>query len=384
MNSSRGDTSNLPHLDAEEILTGILRWVDIESPSHNADAVNHMVDHVEEGMAVLGLKTTRTPGRDGFGDILKARTPWGGDGPGILVLSHLDTVHEIGTKEDDNPIRREGDKVYGPGIYDMKAGAYIAFHGLRHLVREGKETPLPITFVFVPEEEVGSPTSRAAIEAEGARNKYVLVTEPAREGGKIVTARNGVIRYKVKVTGRPAHSGSRHMDGRSAIKEMARQILRFEELTDYDRGVTCSVGLISGGTGVNVVPRECSIEVDMRVPTQEDATDMIATVEAFDAFDSDCTLVIETDYNRPPYEKSEKITKLFDHAKGLAAEIGFELEDLKTGGCSDGNFTGAMDIPTLDGLGADGHGAHTLEEFIYYSSLVERCRLMIRLFETLE
>ncbi len=376
--------SNLPQLDADEILSGILRWVEIESPSHRPDAVNHMVDHVEEGMAVLGLKTERIPGRDGFGDILKARTPWGGDGPGILVLSHLDTVHEIGTKDSDNPIRREGDKVYGPGIYDMKAGAYIAFHALRHIIRQGNETPLPISFVFVPEEEVGSPTSRAVIEAEGARNKMVLVTEPAREGGKIVTARNGVIRYQVKVTGRPAHSGSRHMDGRSAIKEMAKQILRFEDLTDYERGVTCSVGTISGGTGVNVVPRECSIHVDMRVPTIEDATDMIATVEAFKPFDPDCAMEIVTDFNRPPYEKSEKISKLFDHAKSLAAEIGFDLRDMKTGGCSDGNFTGAMDIPTLDGLGADGQGAHTLDEFIYYSSLVERCRLMIRLFETLE
>lgn len=375
--------TNLPELDAEEILDGILGWVEIESPSHDAAAVNRMVDRVESEARAMGLGIERTPGRDGFGDILKARTPWGGDGPGILVLSHLDTVHAIGVKDGKNPIRREGDKVYGPGIYDMKAGAFIAAHGMRHLIRSGRETPLPVTFLFIPEEEIGSPTSRQMIVDEGRKNKYVLVTEPAREGGKIVTARNGRLEYTIRVEGRPAHAGARHMDGRSAIREMAHIILKLEALTDYEKAWTCSVGTIAGGSLANVVPETCEITVDFRVPNMAAAEELMAFIDALAPEDPDCRIVTEGGIDRPPYEKFEAIAELFEHAKALAGEIGFELEDLKTGGGSDGNFTGALGIPTLDGLGADGHGAHSNNEFIFYSSLVERCRLMIKLFETL-
>ncbi len=376
--------SNVPTLDADEILDGVIEWVKLETPSQDAGAVNRLVDMVEDVHTLLGARIERTPGRDGFGDILKTRTPWGGDQPGILVLSHLDTVHPTGTLESILPIRRQGDKIYGPGIYDMKAGAYIAYYAFRHIVRQDRKTPLPITFLYIPEEEIGSPTSRAKIEEEAKRNKYVLVTEPAREGGKIVTARNGVLHFFITVTGKPAHAGARHMDGRSAVKEMANQILRFESFTDYSRSITASVGTVNGGSLINVIPAECKAEVDMRVPTPEDAERIVAQVLAFDTFDPDCRINITGGINRPPYEKFDGIQKLFEHAKGLAAEIGFELEDLKTGGGSDGNFTGALGIPTLDGLGADGHGAHSFDEHIYYSSLVERTQLMIRLFETLD
>lgn len=376
--------SNLPALDGEEILKGVLGWVEIESPSHDGEAVNRMVDRVEGEARTMGLGIDRTPGRDGFGDILKVRTPWGGDGPGILVLSHLDTVHALGIKETKNPIRRDGDKVYGPGIYDMKAGAYIALHAMRHIIREGRETPLPVTFMFIPEEEIGSPTSRDMIVEEGKKNKYVLVTEPAREGGKIVTARNGRLHYEIRVKGVPAHAGARHMDGRSAIREMAHVILKLEALTHYDKGQTCSVGTIKGGTLTNVVPEECDISVDIRVPDMDAAKEVMDYVENLQSEEPDCVIEVEGGIDRPPYEKFEAIEKLFEHAKGLAAEIGFDLQDLKTGGGSDGNFTGALGIPTLDGLGADGHGAHSNDEFIYYSSLVERCRLMVRMMETLE
>ncbi|MDP4796763.1 MAG: M20 family metallopeptidase, partial [Rhodospirillales bacterium] len=309
---------------------------------------------------------------------------WGGDGPGILVLSHLDTVHPIGMKNTKNPIRREGDKVFGPGIYDMKAGAYIAQHAMRHLIREGKQTPLPVTFMYIPEEEIGSPTSKAMIAAEGQKNKYVLVTEPAREGGKIVTARNGRLQYQINVKGIPAHAGARHMDGHSAICEMAHIILKLEALTDYAKSQTCSVGIISGGTLTNVIPEDCAISVDIRIPDMDAARNVMAFVEGLEPVDKGCSITVQGGIDRPPYDKFDGITKLFEHAKTCAAEIGFELQDLKTGGGSDGNFTAALGIPTLDGLGADGHGAHAKDEFIYYSSLVERCRLMIRLMETLE
>ena len=377
-------TKNIPSIDGEEILEEILRWVDIESPSYDADAVNLMADHVQEAVDLLGLDVERTPGRDGFGDILTARTPWSGNGPGILVISHLDTVHNIGTKEKQLKIRREGDKVYGPGIYDMKAGAYIALYAMRHIIRSGEETPLPVTFIYIPEEEVGSPTSRDMIVDLAKKSKYVLVTEPAREGGKIVTARNGRLQFTVKVTGRPSHAGSRHMDGRSAIKEMAKQILHMEELTDYGRARTCSVGTIRGGTIPNVIPFECEVTVDVRVPDVEAQQEMLAFFEELEPFDTDCELEVIGGIDRPPYDKNSSIEELFQHAKSIAAEIGFELEDMKTGGGSDGNFTGALGIPTLDGLGADGHGAHTHEEFVYFSSLEERTKLMLGLFRTLK
>jgi glutamate carboxypeptidase len=378
------EKKNTPVIDADEILRGIREWVNIESPSNDGKSVNRQVDAVEKGAAKIGAVIERIPGRDGYGDILKVRTPWGGDGPGILVLSHLDTVHPHGTLDNQNPYRREGDKVFGPGIYDMKSGAYIAYYAYQHLVRLGQETPLPITFVYVPEEEVGSPTSQVMIEIEARKSKYALVTEPARDGGKIVTARRGAMRFQIATRGRPAHSGLCHMDGRSAIKEMARQIVRLEEITDYGRGVTANVGLIKGGTGCNVIPEHCSIELDVRIDNMDQAREIEVMVHAYTSFDQDVELIIEGGLNRPPYEKDKGITKLFEHAKNLASEIGFTLEDVKTGGGSDGNFTAAAGVPTLDGLGADGNGAHTHEEFIYYSSLVERTQLMLRLFETLE
>ena len=381
---SNRDQSNVPRIDAEEILAGVLEWVGIESPTHDAAAVNRMADRVQHDMGSIGAHVERIPGIDGFGDLLKTRTPWGGDGPGILVLSHIDTVHPVGSLEEVLPVRREDDRVYGPGIYDMKGGAYLAYYAYRHLVRLGAETPLPITFLYIPEEEVGSPTSREIIEREALNNKYVLVTEPAREGGKIVTARKGVADFHLTVKGRPAHAGARHEDGRSAIKEMAKQILRLEEMTDYERGITFNVGMIDGGTGINVVPAQCTAHVDMRVPDEATEAEMCERVLGLTAFDPDVELEVTGGMNRPPYNKDEKITALFEHAKTLAAEIGFELEDVvKTGGGSDGNFTAAIGVPTLDGLGADGYGAHSDYEHIYFSSLEPRARLMLRLFQTL-
>ena len=380
------ETSNEPIIDAEEILEGIQAWVGIETPSHLGQEVNKLVDRVESQMESLGAAIERTPGKDDFGDILIARTQWGHppDTAGILVLSHLDTVHPLGTGQTTLRWRRDNDHVQGPGIYDMKAGAYIAYYAYQHLVRSGRRSRLPVTFFYVPEEEGGSPTSRAAIEAEAQKHKYVLVTEPAREGGKCVTGRKGAGRFTLTAHGRQAHSGVRPQDGRSAIREMARQILDIEALTDHDLGVTTNVGLINGGTGVNVVPGECVAEVDLRVPTPELASEYSDKILGLAAYDADVSLVIEGGMNRPPYKKDAGIAALYEHARALAAEIGFELEDMATGGGSDGNFTAALGIPTLDGLGADGHGPHTLDETIYFSSLAPMTKLWVQLFETLE
>jgi glutamate carboxypeptidase len=379
---------NEPKIDAEEVLNGIVEWVSIESPSHDGRSVNKVVDHVEGQFRDLGLKLERIPGRDGFGDILECKTPddWSIEkGKGILVLAHLDTVHPIGMIERDLRIRREGDSIFGPGIYDMKAGGYIAYYALRHLVRQGKKTRLPVTFLFIPEEEVGSPTSRARIEEAARGHKYALVMEPGRDGDRVVTSRKGVGRFVMTVKGRASHAGVRHEDGRSAIHEMARQILRIEAKTDYKRGITCNVGLINGGTGVNVVPAECTAEIDLRVPDPRTAEEMVDWFLKLEPIGPDVEVKVEGGMNRPPYQKDTGIASLFEKAQSIYREIGKELKDVPlTGGGSDGNFTAALGIPTLDGLGADGKGAHAAYEQIYYSSLVPRTYLCTRLLETLE
>jgi glutamate carboxypeptidase len=374
--------SNIPILDQQEILDGIRAWVEIESPTTDAAAVNRMADKVAADYATIGARIERIPGRDGYGDHLLVSSPWGGDGPGILVLSHIDTVHDIGTLSGPLPFRVEGDIAYGPGIYDMKGGAHLAFAALRHLHRAGRETKLPVRHLLVSEEEVGSPTSRAIIEREARRARAVLVTEPAREGGKVVTARKGVARFDLVLRGVAAHSGARHEDGRSAIKELARQILDLEAMTDYARGVTVNVGVVAGGTRANVVAAEARAEIDMRVPNPEIGDAAVARVLAIRSHDPEVTLSITGGLNRPGYEKGPAISALFETARAIAAGIGFDLQDLKTGGGSDGNFTAAL-APTLDGMGVDGKGGHTHHEQLFISSLVPRTRLLLGLFEAL-
>lgn len=365
-----------------ELLTGVRAWVEIESHTADCAGVNAMADRVAADYAARGASVERVPGRDGFGDHLIARAPWArvSNAPGVLILSHIDTVHPRGTLA-RFPFRVDGDRAFGPGIYDMKGGAYIAMDAVGQIAAAGGAA-LPVTHLFVSDEEVGSPTSRDLIVDLARAAKYVLVTEPARDGGCVVTARKGVMRYDVAVHGRPAHAGARHQDGISAIRELARIVLAFEALTDHARGITCNVGQIGGGSGVNVVPALAWAGVDVRAP---DAA-AVAAVEAFVAGlkpeHPEARIVITGGLNRPPYERRPEIARLFDHARAVAAEMGLELRDVATGGGSDGNFTAAL-APTLDGLGVDGRGAHTEDEQMRISSLVERRDLMRRLLESL-
>jgi glutamate carboxypeptidase len=342
-----------------------------------------MVDLVAAGLDGLPLHVERIPGRSGLADTLRVRTADAADGPGILVMSHVDTVHPIGTLAHALPFRRDGDRLYGPGLYDMKGGAYLAYDAFRTVVAAGAQR-LPIVYLFTPDEEVGSPTTRELIEEEGRRARYVLVTEPARDGGKCVTARKGVGRFEVTTTGVPAHSGGSHQRGHSAIKEMARQVLAIEGMTDYSRGITTTVGMISGGTAPNVIPQHCAITVDLRVRDDAAGRELTEKIHGLNAHDPDVKLLVTGDMNRPPFEKTPGIEKLFRHAQGLARDIGFNLVDTAmTGGGSDGNFTAAVGAPTLDGLGIDGDGAHTEWEYGLVSSIEPRTLLMRRLLETL-
>lgn len=370
-------------IDLGRMIADIRRWVETESPTSNRAAVNRMIDLIAADLDGLPVHIERIGGHRGYADMLKVRT--GPDGAaGVLVLSHIDTVHPIGTLAGALPFRRDGDRLYGPGLYDMKGGAYIAFDALRSVARAGTAR-LPITHLFTPDEEVGSPISRAVIEAEARRARCVLVTEPARDGGKVVTARKGVGRFEVTTTGVPAHSGGAHRKGRSAVKEMAHQILAVEGMTDYARGVTTTVGMISGGTAANVIPQHCHISVDLRVRDEAAGREFEARILGLKPVDPDVTLKVTGGMNRPPFEKTAAIEALLRQAQGLARDIGFELADTAmTGGGSDGNFTAALGVPTLDGLGIDGDGAHTEWEHGFVSSIEPRARLMRRLFETLQ
>ncbi len=360
--------------DLEAMVAGLSRWVSIESPTSDAAAVNRMVDAVAGEVAGESIAVERIAGRDGLGDTLVLRAGAQRSG-GTLVLSHVDTVHPVGTLAKELPLRRDGDRLYGPGVYDMKGGAYLALAAFRRVA--AAKAPGPLVFVFTPDEEIGSPTTRGLIEDLARGAQRVLVTEPARDGGRVVTARKGVGRFDVAIEGRPAHSGARHADGRSAICEAARQILIVEAMTDYTRGVTTTVGVVAGGTAANVVPQHASFSVDLRVATVTDGEELAAQILSLSPIDPDVRVTVKGGMNRPPYEKTPAVAALYDEACSIARKIGFELQDVPlTGGGSDGNFTAALGIPTLDGLGIDGDGAHTHWEHGFVSSLVPRARLM--------
>jgi glutamate carboxypeptidase len=374
-------TASTRLFDTDIILDGIRRWVEIETPTEAPDQINRLASLVADGYRDLPAAVERVTGHSGCGDHIVARSSWGQQQPGILVLSHLDTVHPRGFIE-RLPFRVEGDSAFGPGIYDMKSSAYLAFHAFRQLCAGGGRSPLGVTHLYVSDEEIASPTSRTLIEAEGRRAKYVLVTEPARDGGKIVTSRKGVARFEVFVKGVPAHAGTRPEDGRSAIRELANIIQTLEAMNDLARGVTVNVGLVRGGTKPNVIAEEAYAEVDMRVPTIADAEELVPKILGLTSKTEGVSARVIGGLNRPPYEKSNAGAELFEHAKTLAAEIGFELADCHTGGGSDGNFT-APHAATLDGLGVDGKGAHTHYEQMYISSIEPRTRLLHRLYQTL-
>ncbi|MFN3685978.1 M20 family metallopeptidase [Salinarimonas sp.] len=370
------------HPDATDRMVADIRaWAAIESPTSEPAAVNAMMDHLVAGLAGEPVAVERIPGRDGLGDSVILRAGPTTDDKHALVMSHLDTVHPIGTLA-DLPVRVEGDRLYGPGIYDMKGGAYLALAAFLEVARRGTASR-PLVFLFTPDEEIGSPTTRGLIEHLGRAAAAVLVTEPARDGGKIVTARKGVGRFEVHVEGRPAHSGSRHPDGRNAIHEAARQILAIEAMTDYGRGVTTTVGLVSGGTALNTIPQHCRFGVDLRVETAADGEEFARAILGLAPQRPDFRVTVTGGMNRPPFERTPGVAALYERALACAAEIGLPLsETTRTGGGSDGNFTAGLGVPTLDGLGIDGDGAHTLAEYGLVSSIGPRAQLMARLLET--
>lgn len=369
---------NLP-FDTEAILGRLRPWVECESPTFDARAVNGMMDLASRDLAMQGARVERIPGRMGFGDAVRARFPHSaGDAPGILVLAHLDTVHPVGTLS-ALPFRREEGRCYGPGICDMKGGTLLAFEAMRELARAGIPTSRPVTVLLTPDEEVGTPSTRDLIEAEAARHAVVLVPEPGRpEGdspmGGVVTGRYAIARFNLRTTGRPSHAGAKLSDGRSAIREMCRQILAIEAMTT--EAATFSVGVIHGGQWVNCVATHCDAEALSMARRQADLDQAVARMLALRADAPDTVLEVRRGVTRPVWEPDAAVMELYGRARELAASLGHAMGHESAGGGSDGNFTGAMGIPTLDGLGVLGAGYHTLGEYIREDSLVPRARLL--------
>lgn len=371
---------------SENLLAELRTWVEIETPTHDAGRVNQLMDVAHRGLAEAGAKIERIPGRDGFGDnlIATAVTPACRDPQAkpILVLSHLDTVWPAGSLQ-RMPFRVDGDIAYGPGIVDMKGGAFAAFYSMRQILRDNIATRVPIRFLLTPDEEVGSPTSRDIIEREAVRASLVLVTEAAQGDDRSVTARKGVGRFTITVTGVNAHAGAAYEDGASAILELSRQIVRLNELVDIPNGVTLNVAPISGGTVPNVIADHASCEVDLRVPTIPEGERLERLILGLQPFDPRCKVSITGGMNRPSWAETPESLALYDRVRDIGAGVGLTIGRMVRGGGSDGNFTAAMGVPTIDGLGCPGAGAHAPHEQIRWRELHKRTALMAALMEEL-
>jgi glutamate carboxypeptidase len=365
---------------SEDLLTELAAWVRLETPTTDPAAVNRLMDVAEGELARAGAALTRIPGRDGFGDNLIARTP--GQGAPILLAGHLDTVWSHGTL-DHMPYQVNGAKAHGPGIYDMKAGSFLAFHAVRSILLQRVKTPRPIVLLLTPDEEVGSPTSRGIIEREAGPAAAVLIPEPAGGGGACVTARKGVGRFVLRVQGVGSHAGGAFQDGASAVVELARQVLALHAMVDLDAGITLNCAPVWGGTRPNVIPPEAGCEIDLRVNSVADGARMEAAILGRTALTPGCRVTVEGGMNRPPFAENPAIRALYETAQGIAKQVGIPLPKQHRGGGSDGNFTAALGIPTLDGLGCTGSGAHASHEHILWQDLAPRAALMAGLLETL-
>jgi glutamate carboxypeptidase len=371
------DPAALP-FDSALMLAGLRPWVECESPTWDAAAVNRMMDLASIELAEMGAVIDRIPGTMGLGDCVRARFG-SAEGPGLLVLAHLDTVHPIGTLQ-ALPFRQDGERCYGPGIFDMKGGTYAAFEAIRQLLRIGA-LPRPLTVLLTCDEEIGSPSARALIEAEAAGARAVLVPEPARGNGGVVTGRYAIARFNLLATGVPSHAGARLADGRSAIREMAHQVVAIEDMTTDD--CTFSVGVIHGGQWVNCVATTCTGEALSMAKRQADLDRGLAAMLALSGTPGGAEFTVTRGVTRPVWEPDAAGMALYETASGVATRLGLSLTHQSAGGGSDGNFTGAMGIPTLDGLGVRGDQPHTLHEHIIVESLAERGRLFAGLLAAL-
>ena len=363
------------------MLAMLKRLVELESPSTDKAAIDRLGGALAEELAASGAQVTHVPA-DRHGDHLRAIAGDSSDEGQILILGHMDTVWELGTLQ-AMPFRVENGVAYGPGTFDMKAGLVQLAFALRAL-RETKRPMRRIVALINSDEEIGSPSSRPDIENEARHSRAALVLEPSLPpGGSVKTFRKGVGVFELHVKGRPAHSGLDHEKGVSAIEELSRQVQFLHGMTDYQKGITVNVGTVRGGTRGNVVAAEAHAEVDLRVSTAADAEEIERKILGLLPFLKNAEVKVTGGIDRPPLERSAGVVDLYQKARGLAAELGFALGEGAAGGSSDGNLTAALGVPTLDGLGPRGDGAHAESEHVIISDMPRRTALLARLLETL-
>jgi glutamate carboxypeptidase len=363
----------------EAIVGAIRRLVEQESPSFDKAAVDRLGEVLAAEFARAGGGVRMHRARH-FGDHLQVDFPGAGGRP-VLLLGHFDTVWELGTLA-SMPFRASGGRLWGPGVLDMKAGIAQMLFAVEALREVRGALPCPVTVLLVSDEEVGSESSRAITERLGKRSAAVLVLEPsAGLQGALKTARKGVGNYTLKVLGRASHAGLNPENGASAVLELARQVLEIARFTDLKRGITVNPGTVRGGTRTNVVAAEAVAEVDARVARMSDAKRLDRRFRALRPFNPGCRLEVKGGINRPPLERTRQVAALFALAREAGVELGLELQEASVGGGSDGNFTAALGVPTLDGLGAVGEGAHASNESVLLSELPRRTALLARLIE---
>jgi glutamate carboxypeptidase len=346
--------------------------VRLESPTTDKAAVDGCGTELASRLEAIGGRVTRLT-RPARGNHLLAE--FGCGASQILLLGHFDTVWPVGQLE-RMPLTRTDGRLHGPGVFDMKAGIAIAMLATRALLETEVAVPHRIVMLWTTDEEIGSETSRAAIEEEARRSTAVLVLEPSLPGGAVKTSRKGCGGYQVTVRGVAAHAGIEPQKGASAVQELAHQILRINALQDLDRGISVNVVQVSGGLRSNVIPDEARATVDVRVPTMATAAEVDAAFRGLRPVDGRTTIEYRGGFDRPPLERSDKVARLYSEAREVARELGQELGEGGTGGGSDGNFTAALGVPTLDGLGAVGDGAHALHEHVDIESLSGRAALV--------
>lgn len=370
------------HKRQKEIIESIRQLVELESPSDIKQSVDRVGTVLASRFGELGGKI-KVHFAEKFGNHLQVdfRAPGDKRKP-VLLLGHMDTVYPIGTIS-KMPCRVSKGRVFGPGVLDMKAGIALGFHAIEAMLawNDGK-LPRSLSLLLVSDEEVGSASSRSITEKLARQVAAVLVLEPAYGAhGAVKTARKGVGEYTIQVTGVAAHSGLDFEKGQSAVIELAHQILEVAKLVDTKAGVTLNVGKISGGTRTNVVPATASASVDVRVSSAKEITAIDKKLKRLQAVNPRCSVSIAGKMNRPPLERTAAVAGLYDKAREIARNLGFDLAEASVGGGSDGNFTAALGIPTLDGLGAVGDGAHAAHESVVISELPRRAALLAELID---
>jgi glutamate carboxypeptidase len=360
--------------DHEQEMSDLLaELVELESPTNDKPSLDKLAAFLAKELRDLGAEVEMLSQTEAGNHVL-AR--WGEGGGGALILCHMDTVWDVGTVA-ERPVRIEDGRLYGPGSDDMKGGIVVGLWALRALRKLDLMPGEPISMLLNSDEETGSKTSRETIESEALRHRVVYVLEPAvPPHGALKTWRKGGGKYHVNVTGRAAHAGADPQKGINAIEEMAHQILAIQGFTDYEIGTTYNVGLVTGGTRSNVVPAEAQAEVDIRIMRGEDASRVEAKMQSLKPHLTGSKVSVSGEVSRPPMERTESIAALFAQAQTLARDMGFEVAEAGTGGGSDGNWTAALGVPTLDGMGAVGDGGHSVDEYAVLSALPERAALL--------